>query len=63
MNNRVCELRRKKGLSQQELADLCGVSRTTIWKIETGNVNSAIAKTLIAIAKALDAKVEEIFLL
>lgn len=62
MTNKVREFRRKKGISQQRLAKMCGVSRTTIWKIESGNTDSVMSSTLFSIAKSLDATMAEIFL-
>ena len=36
---RLREIREKKGLSQEQLADIMNVSRTTISKIESGKFN------------------------
>ena len=36
LKNNIKERRAEKGLSQQQLADLVGVSRNTISSIETG---------------------------
>lgn len=49
-----------KDYSQQELADLVGVSRQTINAIEKGNYNPTI-KLCIAICKALDSSLDELF--
>lgn len=38
----IRELRQNKGLTQQELADLSGMNRTTIGKIESGKFNASI---------------------
>ena len=45
--------RNKRDLSQLELANLAGVDKNTIWKIETGQVSPTL-DTLEKIAKALD---------
>lgn len=60
LHNNVAELRKEKGLSQQALADLVGVSRNTISSIETGQYQPT-AKLALLIAIALDKKFEEIF--
>lgn len=36
MNNRIAQLRKALGLSQMKLANIVGVSRISISKIETG---------------------------
>jgi len=48
------ELRRRRGLTQQELADAAGVSVDIIRKLEQGQRSSALLTTLMAIAQALD---------
>ena len=50
----------EKGLSQQALADLVGVSRNTISSIETGQFNPT-AKLALILCIALDKKFEELF--
>jgi transcriptional regulator with XRE-family HTH domain len=45
-------LRRQKGLSQEELADICGYHRTYVGMIERGERNMTVA-TLEALAVAL----------
>lgn len=52
--------RAAKDLSQQELADLVGVSRQTISAIEKGDYNPTI-KLCVAICKALDKTLDELF--
>lgn len=60
LRNRLKELRNEAGLSQQQLADMIGVSRNTISSIETGQFNPT-AKLALIICIALDKKFEEIF--
>ncbi len=62
MDNRLREIREEKRITQEELAEKSGVSRTTISGIENKTIRSTTSKTLIAIAKALDVTVEKIFL-
>lgn len=58
--NRLKEFRTKKGLNQEELASLVGVSRQTISLIERGDYNPSITVCL-KISKVLDTRVESIF--
>jgi transcriptional regulator with XRE-family HTH domain len=55
----IRQLREKKGLSQQDLADDCGIPRNQIGRIERAEVNTGI-KTLIRIANALDIELTEL---
>lgn len=60
MENKIKELRHKKNISQEKLADMAKISRTHLSEIENGN---AIPSILVAkkIAKALNSKVDAIF--
>lgn len=60
LKNRLKEIRKEKDLSQQNLADMVGVSRNTISSIETGQFNPT-AKLALILCIALDKKFEEIF--
>ena len=60
LKNNVKKTRVEKGLSQQELADMVGVSRNTISSIETGQF-SPTAKLALVICIALEKKFEELF--
>ena len=60
LKNNVKIVRMEKGLSQQELADMVGVSRNTIRSIETGQI-SPTAKLALVICIALEKKFEELF--
>ena len=60
LKNRLKEARTEKNLSQQQLADLVGVSRNTISSIETGQFNPT-AKLALILCIALDKSVEELF--
>ena len=61
MKLRLRELRRSKGMTQEELSDKSGVTRTTIWKLETGEEEVSTTKTLLSLAKALDCNVGDFF--
>ena len=60
LKNNIKERRAEKGLSQQQLAALVGVSRNTISSIETGQFNPT-AKLALILCIALDRKFEELF--
>jgi len=60
LQNHLKSARSEKGLSQQQLADLVGVSRNTISSIETGHFNPT-AKLALILCIALDKKFEELF--
>jgi len=54
----IRQLREKKGLSQQALADDCDIPKNQIGRIERAEINTGI-KTLIRIANALDIQLKE----
>ena len=60
LKNNLKESRMAKGLSQQQLADMVGVSRNTISSIETGQF-SPTAKLALILCIALDKKFEDLF--
>jgi putative transcriptional regulator len=59
-NLRLKAARAAKDLSQQQLADMVGVSRQTISSIEKGDYNPSI-KLCIAICKVLDRTLDQLF--
>lgn len=62
MESKLKEARKKKGLTQEELAEKSGVSRGTIVALENGD-NNVVTKTstLVKIASALESTVADIF--
>ena len=60
LKNRLKEARTEKSLSQQQLAELVGVSRNTISSIETGQFNPT-AKLALILCIALEKRFEELF--
>lgn len=60
LKNKLKEVRTIKKISQQELADMVGVSRNTISSLETGQYEPT-AKLAYILAIALDKKFEELF--
>lgn len=63
MNNNLATIRAEKGLTQAELAKKAGISRTIINQLETGAREVTTSKTMLKIARALDAPIADIFLL
>ena len=60
LKNKLKDVRAEKGISQQELADMVGVSRNTISSLETGQYEPT-AKLALVLAIALDMKFEDLF--
>lgn len=60
INNRVFELRKEKEVTQEELAEVLGVSRQTIIAIEKGNYIPSLLLGL-KIAKFFNKTVEDVF--
>ena len=60
LRNRLKEARTEKKLSQNQLAEMVGVSRNTIISIETGQFNPK-AKLALILCIALDKKFEDLF--
>nr|UVY56185.1 MAG: antitoxin component [Bacteriophage sp.] len=63
VDNKVKEIRIKKGLSQEELANKSNISRYLISKIENGEDVNLTKNTMISISKALEKPVIEVFML
>jgi putative transcriptional regulator len=61
MKNRIEELRKQRGIRQEEFAKLLGVSRQTISSLETGRYNPSIFLAH-NIAKIFGMSIEEVFL-
>lgn len=62
MGFKIKELREKENLSQAELAQKSGVSQNLIARLESGSLTNTTTDTLFKISKALNVKVEQIFL-
>lgn len=60
LKNSLREARTERGLSQQDLASMVGVSRNTISSIETGQFNPT-AKLALILCIALEKKFEDLF--
>lgn len=60
IGNRIREIRKEKGYSQEELAALADLDRTYMTSVECGKRNISIVN-LHRIAKALGVTLEELF--
>jgi transcriptional regulator with XRE-family HTH domain len=56
---RLRELRRRRVLTLEELAEKAGVGRNTVWRLEHG-LMGAQPRTIRKLAKALDVEPEEL---
>ena len=61
MKNRIEEIRRERGILQEELAKSMGVSRQTISSLENGRYNPSILLSY-KIAKYFEMTIEEVFI-
>lgn len=61
MKNRIEEIRRLRGIRQEEFAKAMGVSRQTISSLETGRYNPSIFLAY-KIARYFSMTIEEVFL-
>lgn len=61
MKNRLEEIRKERGIKQDELAKVLEVSRQTISSIENGRYNPSIILAF-KIARFFDMSIEEIFI-
>ena len=61
MKNKIEQIRKERGIRQEEFAKLLGVSQQTISSLETGRYNPSIFLAH-KIAKFFDMTIEEVFL-
>ncbi|MEJ6358788.1 helix-turn-helix transcriptional regulator [Lactiplantibacillus plantarum] len=61
MKNKLRELRQSANISQQNLAQVLGVSRQTIISIERGKFDPSLPLAF-RIAQTFDCKIEDIFM-
>lgn len=61
MKNRLEEIRKSRGITQEELANILEVSRQTIGSLENGRYNPSIILAF-KIAKYFDLTIEDIFI-
>ena len=61
MKNRLEEIRKERGIKQEELATALEVSRQTIGSLENGRYNPSITLAF-KLARYLDMSIEDIFI-
>ncbi|MBR3963075.1 MAG: helix-turn-helix transcriptional regulator [Oscillospiraceae bacterium] len=61
MKNKIEEIRKEKGIRQEDFAKIMGVSRQTISSLETGKYNPSIFLAY-KIAKFFEMTIEEVFI-
>ncbi|MBO8440983.1 MAG: helix-turn-helix transcriptional regulator [Firmicutes bacterium] len=61
MQNRIFQLRKAKGYSQEKLAQLAGVTRQTINAIENAKYSPSL-ELAFTLANLLNVKVDELFM-
>ena len=61
MNNRLEEIRKERGIRQEELAEALSVSRQTIGSLENGRYNPSIILAF-KIARYFGMAIEDIFI-
>ena len=61
MGYRIKEEREANNMTQEELAERSGVSRTTISALENGTERNTTTQTLLKIAKALNTNIDKLF--
>ena len=57
---RIRELRQRKGMTQQGLAERCGFHRNRIGRIERGQIDVALG-TILTLAETLELSVSSLF--
>lgn len=61
MKNRLEEIRKEKGITQEELANALEVSRQTVGSLENGRYNPSIMLAF-KIARFFNLSIEEVFI-
>lgn len=63
IKNRLKEFRLESGMSQEELSEKSGISRTTLSKIENNEEATVSTRTVAKLAEVFGVKASEIFLM
>jgi transcriptional regulator with XRE-family HTH domain len=58
IGEKIKELRKEKGLTQEQLALRCGTTRQTLSKLEKGHINKLSLQLFIKILEALEYELE-----
>ena len=59
IGSRIKDIRESKGMTQQQISDICDFEKSTVSRIEAGRTNLTI-KTLYKISQSLGVKMTEI---
>jgi transcriptional regulator with XRE-family HTH domain len=59
LGNRIRELRRKRGINQDDFAHLAGIHRTHVGMLENSKIDPKLS-TLLNVAEALEIEVSEL---
>ena len=57
IGKRIAELRKERGLSTYQLAEMCGLTHVHVWRVETGRYSTGI-DIISKIANVLGCKVD-----
>ena len=60
LRTRIHEYRKERGVSQDELAEMLGIRRETVGRLENGKNNPSL-KLAMDVAEALGARVDDVF--
>lgn len=63
IKNRLKELRTERGISQEKLVEMTGISRATLSKIENNEEVNVNTRTIAKLAEAFGVKPSDIFLM
>ena len=61
VNDKIRRLRKQKGLSQREVAQVAGIRQSSIASIEKGDTVNMSLESAVGIAKALEVNFNELF--
>ena len=59
IGSRIKDIRESKGMTQQQISDICDFEKSTVSRIEAGRTNLTV-KNLYKISKALKVRMKEI---
>lgn len=60
LGQRLKEIRRQQGMSQEDLADISGLALSQVGRIERGVINATLS-SVFALCRALEVEVSELF--
>lgn len=58
--NNIKKLRLEAGMTQKKLAELSGITRTTLWKLETGRLVRISCGKFDGVARALNVRTDDL---